>query len=842
MAKRKVIRTRFNGGVHSPKLSGLIDFDGYVKGCRTADNFIAMPEGGMFKRRGFYYQAETKTSAKLSRLLPFIFSDDDAYILEFGDEYMRVYRGWGQVQDGQSAYEIATPYDETELAALQYAQDADVMYQTHPDYQQRKLSRTGHTSWTMAAVEMARGPFLQENDGDTTITVDGYTIDAVDTGAETFTITGDGDLSAMFPDGSTFEVTGSTGNDGEWTVASTNDADPFVITVTGNITDATADGTAIPDITEDGVVELTASASLFDSDHEGALWQLTDQPTMEVETGSSLGLAATVGPVTVHIGQALDYKTTGNCQGVLELQRSYDSGTTWEMIDQLVRYDNSDGNIEDAYTEELDTCQIRWYKSAHQAGGTHRAYLMTKPVWAKGVVRIDTVNSATSAQATVTSKLAKGNAATKKWSEGAWSDYRGWSKCVTFFEQRLFFANTAHQPTTIWWSASYAGGDFENFLDGTDDDDAGARTIAASQDPIQWIAGDRSLLAGTSGGCYILRGTSDNEPLTPTNAKASIQDIVGSASIMPVHTSLGLLFVERGTKRIAELAYSWESDKFMTANMTRLAEHITGSGVKEIAFQVRPERIMWAVTDDGDLVALTYLRAENVIAASNITTTGSFESIAIKPGKTSTGNADEDELWAIINRTINGATVRNVERMMPWNFDDQEDGVFVDSAVTYDSTATTTPGKLWDHLEGETVQICGDGGVQASKTISVGIISGGLDHAASVIHAGLGYTATLVPNRVYEGALALGSIMRPVKLAVTFYETNYCKFGPSATDLDTIAFRDASDATDTAVPLFTDTKVLDFPAGYERNGDIYFVSDVPLPCTILSLAMTVETE
>ncbi len=71
-----------------------------------------------------------------------------------------------------------------------------------------------------------------------------HTIDAVDTGAETFTISDEGDLSTWFKDGNIFEVTGSTGNDGQWTVSSTSWSSPnFVIAVTGNITNAVADGT-----------------------------------------------------------------------------------------------------------------------------------------------------------------------------------------------------------------------------------------------------------------------------------------------------------------------------------------------------------------------------------------------------------------------------------------------------------------------------------------------------------------------------------------------------------------------------------------------------------------------
>ena len=103
-----------------------------------------------------------------------------------------------------------------------------------------------------------------------------HTIDAVDTGAETFTISDEGDLSTWFKDGNIFEVTGSTGNDGQWTVSSTSWSSPnFVIAVTGNITNAVADGTITPhsdpNISEVGTGEAhggagTGMCNLYTSD------------------------------------------------------------------------------------------------------------------------------------------------------------------------------------------------------------------------------------------------------------------------------------------------------------------------------------------------------------------------------------------------------------------------------------------------------------------------------------------------------------------------------------------------------------------------------------------------
>ena len=83
--------------------------------------------------------AEVKDSAKKVRLIPFEFSTTQTYILEFGDQYMRVYKDKGQVLSGGSPFEISTPYLEAELFDIKFAQSADVLYLCHPNHDVRKL-------------------------------------------------------------------------------------------------------------------------------------------------------------------------------------------------------------------------------------------------------------------------------------------------------------------------------------------------------------------------------------------------------------------------------------------------------------------------------------------------------------------------------------------------------------------------------------------------------------------------------------------------------------------------------------------------------------------------------
>ena len=145
------IITNFTSGEISPRLKGRVDITKYFNGCQTLENFIVMPHGGIDRRPGIYYVASTKTAGKKVRLVPFEFSTTQAYILEFGNNYIRVYKDKGQVISG-TPVEITTTYTEAELFELQFAQSADTLYIAHPSHPPATLTRSSHTAWTLANV------------------------------------------------------------------------------------------------------------------------------------------------------------------------------------------------------------------------------------------------------------------------------------------------------------------------------------------------------------------------------------------------------------------------------------------------------------------------------------------------------------------------------------------------------------------------------------------------------------------------------------------------------------------------------------------------------------------
>ena len=170
MARVAVQLTNFTGGELSPRLDGRNDLQKYPTGCKTLENMIVFPHGSAARRSGTQFVAEVKDSSKETRLIPFEFSTTQTYILEFGNQYIRFYKDNGQILSGGVAYEISSPYLESELFDIKFAQSADVMYLCHPNHPAKKLSRTGHTAWTLTSVDFQNGPFMDHNITTTTLT------------------------------------------------------------------------------------------------------------------------------------------------------------------------------------------------------------------------------------------------------------------------------------------------------------------------------------------------------------------------------------------------------------------------------------------------------------------------------------------------------------------------------------------------------------------------------------------------------------------------------------------------------------------------------------------------
>lgn len=146
----------FNSGELSPKVYCRGDIDKHASGCKTLLNFVPLPQGGVQRRPGFEYISAAKNNNVATRLIPFQFSQTQAYILEHQNGNMRVYKDGGQVLDANNAiYELATPYLAADLPYLQYCQSYDKLFIFHQNYYPREITRTAHDNWTIGNISFA---------------------------------------------------------------------------------------------------------------------------------------------------------------------------------------------------------------------------------------------------------------------------------------------------------------------------------------------------------------------------------------------------------------------------------------------------------------------------------------------------------------------------------------------------------------------------------------------------------------------------------------------------------------------------------------------------------------
>lgn len=159
----------FVRGEISPRLHARASLDLYRSALARCENFITLPHGGMRKRGGTYFAGQTKNSG-FERPIPFVFSEDQAYMLFFGDGYFRVYAYGGPVMNGPAIVEVVTPYPIAYVPDLQFEQSGDVLYVTHPSVNPHKITRASNTSWACTSDNYYDGPFSIQN-ADTATTV-----------------------------------------------------------------------------------------------------------------------------------------------------------------------------------------------------------------------------------------------------------------------------------------------------------------------------------------------------------------------------------------------------------------------------------------------------------------------------------------------------------------------------------------------------------------------------------------------------------------------------------------------------------------------------------------------
>lgn len=671
----------FNSGELSPQIDSRSDVRKYKSGCRDLDNMLPRIYGSAERRPGTKYIASTKIVDNVYqkvRLVAFQYSDTIAYICEFGPDYIRFYYDGGRVVGTTT-----TPPDwaeDTVYIIGQFVTDDSTVYRCLVAHTSNDIDTSNLTYWTEADLDD-----------------DDYPI------AET---------PSPYLESDLFELQFRQSADVMWIVHPNYAPRKLTRTTATSFDLATIDFTTGPfmlrndlannddvTITPDattGDITLTASSAVFNSQHilePGALFKLT-QPRATTETSGSK-----TSPIDNEVmGSAIDIKGTftfnthGTWTGTVKLQRNKDS-EGWETYRTYLS--SNDRNIQYTGNEEEDNVQYRIYATSI-TDGTINADLTVNSSTQDGIARITSLvgSEGLIAHATVLTAFAS-TVACKRWAEGSWSAYRGYPAAFTFFEERAVYAGTqgnidlgvAGEPQTVWLSES---GDFENFDDGINDSDSFSLTMSADKmNAIRWLSALEALMLGTIGGEWRIRATALDEELRPLNFNVRQQTTRGSKKIQPLPVGDATLFVDYVGRKIRELTYSDEKQKFVSPDLSALAEHITLTGITWMAYQRNPDSIVWSGLTNGGLRSMTYERDQDVVAWANHPIGGSFDSGAavVESGAVIPGTA-EDEVWISVKRTVNEGTVRYIEQLQPRVSVDIEDSFFVDSGLKFDGGDT----------------------------------------------------------------------------------------------------------------------------------------------------------
>ena len=685
MPRSQKLLQSFNKGEISPLMDFRIDQESYQMGCRTMENFYPLIYGGAERRPGTYFVAEAKDSTAKVLLVDFVFSVEQAYVLEFGNQYIRFYANSGRFV-GVLAADTAVWATATKYYAGDFAKGSDGdVYRciiTH-------TSDAGGGDGTGGDPDSDGNPTQWENatDASTGLTSDSYPIYEVPTPyltADLFELKFEHSADVMYithPDyeprklsrisSTTFVLEELAYADGPFT-----DLNPVTTALltpsaaTGNITltasGTNADGSAFapfvdsataghqPSITP--VTDENVGTSQTNKAITGALFKIVHS-TEANEVNETFTSTGTSDELLVYKGVQWDFITNGTWTGTIRLERSYDQ-VTWEVLHTVISENNA--NIQLDGIEETDDSYFR-INATEWTSGSSNCQLSVRDSSHIGVVEITDVTSATVASATVLTTLGSTDQ-THRWAEGSWSNYRGWPNSVAISsEERLTFAGSRSYPLSVWGSVS---GVYTSMKAGVLADDAFVFTLVGSgrQNEIRWITTKNSMVLGTYGGEHLLGASDDREALTPTNVTAKIQSTYGSDDIQAKIVGDAILFVQRGGRRLREMHYDFAKDTQVSDDLTVFANHITESSITDLAYQRTPDPMIWAVRDDGQLAVMSYERAQEVFSWCRVITStndgeSDVESVCVIP---TTG--EEDQVWISVERTMAGVNSGNPVR------------------------------------------------------------------------------------------------------------------------------------------------------------------------------------
>lgn len=756
------------------------------------DDSYSIGNAWLFKQGNSAWEVTSLSNQLPVRLIDFNASADIRYVIALGDGYMRAFNNDGTPfldrvgspdLNNPIPLQLVTPYRSSEIFDVQIAQLGNLAYLCHPNHPPQKLERTFRPEFSAdyfswSTVEWSFPAFRDLNISSVTALPNNYA-----TGYATLTFSGD----------------------------------PF---------------------TERSDYEDYSGARIMLSQRRSKSHQKLTIPT--IVTAFTFGSDLNV------LGDFQVY-TYGTFIGTLYIQRKTSSGT-YEMLKTFeFSGENTRQIVYSSSTQTPEILRLAYVVTAASAGAT--AYIeaadSNRVGYARtlGAIEYPPNNLPPYTPVPVVTCLIEvpfdSTEATSNWAIEAWAKYAGYPRSVCFHEQRLWFGGTELQPNTIWASAV---GDYENFRRGAFDADSLAFTLAAQEgSAIQSMVSQDSLVIFTQSEEWTA-STSQQTIITPSNIFVRRQSRFGSAHKQAFLAANNLLFLQRGNRKLRQFTHGAEGGEGQASDLSVLAEHITLSGIRQLAFQQQPDPIVWMIRNDGVLLSMTYEPDQSVIAwARHTSGSGQFESVAVIYG----ADGDADQVWFVVNR---GGT-RSIERFDPSHFSKLEQGtfsklVYVDCAKIAEGANLTSITGL-NHLEGQSVAILADGGVEPSQVVTSNQVTG--IPAASVIIAGLPFTSRLQPSKI-EVAMPDGTSQgrRHIskRATINLWKTYGAQYAddPNAGESNWFEILNRSTETNSGSPeqMFTGLVDINNLDAHRTSVDLTIRQTLPLPCNVLAIIPKIE--
>ena len=895
MARENVPLISFNRGIISPLALARTDIKRTALSAETQTNWMTRVLGSMMLRPGFGYINGTKSNNEAFHI-PFIYSTSDTALIEITDENMRVYvddelitrndvdtsitdsdfstdtGAWVDIDSGSAASTINTGDEQLELVGTAFAAAG----------RRQTISVAAGDQNTEHAVriEVTRGPVTfrlgTTSGGDelipeTSLGTGTHSL-AFTPGAATIYL----EITSLaqttkIVDSVTIEASGSMEISAPWAQADLQNlrfdesADVIYIACDGYAPKkierrATRSWSLVNYEPEDGPfrvintstttltpsaisgdITITSSRALFASSHVGALFKITSigQQVEQDITGEDQwsdeiriqGVGSSQRTFTI--------VRAGTWSGTVTLQRSVDEPGSWVDISSWTT------NGSTSYNDGLDN-QIIYYrigiKSGNYTSGTAELSLTYANGNLTGVVRITGYTSETEVSAAVLSNLG-GTASSTNWQEGEWSPKRGYPSSTALQEGRNWWAG----KTKIWASASDAYESFDEDIEG----DSAPINRSIGQGPIDnvnWLLPLNRLIIGTDGAEWSARSSSLDEPLTVENFNMKAPSTQGSYNVAAVKVDDTGMFVQRSGTKLFQLNNNGNITygDYQSLNLMELAPEVGEPSIIRLGVQRQPDTRVHCVRSDGKVAVLVNQPAEEVLCWLLIETDGDIEDVVVLPG------AVEDAVYYVVKRTIDGNTVRYLEK---WAMESECQGGNLnkqaDSYIVYDDVSTTTITGL-SHLEGEEVVIWADGADVGTKTVSSGQIT--LDEAASQVVVGLYYEAPFKSSKLAyasRGGTALNQTKKVDHLGLILHNTHYQgikfgtdfeKSGDEYIHLDGLpAEEDGAFVADDTIYDEYDADMINYDGTWDTDSRLCLLAQAPRPCTVLGAIIGIDT-